>query len=78
MDPIILPILCHTDDTMLMKDLGIDNKIDDYNVAEFVFFKIDFACRSTKYGRELTEINIGDSSFIADLPFDEFIQVINE
>jgi len=78
MDPIVLPILIHTDDTMLLKNLGADFRWDDLVENEFCFFKIDFACRSFKDGREYVEINVGENSFIANVTFDEFINAINE
>ena len=78
MQPIILPILIHTDSTMLLKNLGADFRWEDLVESEFCFFKIDFACRSIKDGREYVEINVGENSFIANVTFDEFIEAINE
>jgi len=78
MDPIILPILIHSDNTLMLKDLGVDFRYEDLSENEFCFFKIDFACRSFKNGKEYTEINVGENSFIANVTFDEFINVINE
>ena len=72
MKPVVLPILCHNEDTALFNELGINYKLQDLEEVEFIFFNLDYACGNFKDGREFTEIVCGEEAYVVNLPFNEF------
>jgi hypothetical protein len=72
MTPVILPLLCHNDNTILFDELGIDYNYENLTSVEFMFFNIDYACSNIKNNREFTEIVSTGESFVVDLSWDEF------
>lgn len=76
MIPIVIPILCHDDDTILLRDLELDVKYDQLTAVDFMFFTIDFACQYERDGRQYTEIVSGEDSFVSSLSFKQFQDIV--
>ena len=72
MKPILLPLLCHNENTVLFDELGVDYNYENLTAVEFMFFNIDYACSNTKNEREFTEIVSLGESFVVDLTWIEF------
>lgn len=72
MKPVVLPILCHNEDTALFNELGISYKFKDLEEVEFLFFSIDYACGNYRDGQEFTEIVCGEDAYVVNLTFNEF------
>jgi hypothetical protein len=72
MKPVVLPVLCHNEDTALFNELGISYKYQDLEEVEFIFFNIDFACGNIRDGKEFTEIVSGEDSYVVNLRFNDF------
>jgi len=72
MKGILLPLLCHNDNTILFDELGIEYNYENLTRVEFMFFTIDYACSNTKNDREFTEIVSMGESFVVDLSWNEF------
>jgi len=72
MKPVVLPVLCHNEDTALFNELGISYKYQDLEEVEFIFFNIDFACGNNRDGKEFTEIVSGEDSYVINLRFNDF------
>lgn len=75
MQPVLLPVLCHNEDTILFRELNIDYKFEDLEEVEFMFFNIDYACGNYKDGREYTEIVCGEDAYVINLSFEQFKQL---
>ena len=75
MEGIILPLLCHNDNTILFDELGIEYNYENLTRVEFMFFTIDYACSNVKNDREFTEIVSMGESFVVDLTWNEFKQL---
>lgn len=78
MIPVVIPILCHDDNTILLRDLELDVKYEQLTPVDFMFFTIDFACRYEKDGRQYTEIVSGEDSFVSNLSFDQFQDIVRK
>lgn len=76
MIPIVIPILCHNEETIVLADLDLDCDYRQLTEVEFMFFTIDFACRYEKAGREYTEIVSGEDSFVSSLSFKQFQDIV--
>jgi hypothetical protein len=72
MQPVLLPLLCHNDNTILFDELGIEYNYENLTRVEFMFFVIEYACSNTKNDREFTEIVSNGESFVVDLTWHEF------
>jgi hypothetical protein len=72
MQPVLLPLLCHNENTILFDELGVDYNYENLTSVEFMFFTIDYACSNTKNNREFTEIVSNGDSFVVDLRWHEF------
>jgi uncharacterized protein YrzB (UPF0473 family) len=72
MKPVLLPLLCHNENTVLFDELGVEYNYESLTSVEFMFFNIDYACSNTKNNREFTEIVSLGESFVVDLTWDEF------
>ena len=70
--PVLLPLLCHNENTILFDELGVDYNYENLTSVEFMFFNIDYACSNTKNDREFTEIVSNGDSFVVDLRWHEF------
>ena len=69
--PVLLPLLCHNENTILFDELGVDYNYENLTSVEFMFFTIDYACSNTKNNREFTEIGSNGDSFVVDLRWPE-------
>ncbi len=78
MIPVVIPILCHDDNTIVLRDLELDVKFEQLEAVDFMFFTIDFACRYEKDGRQYTEIVSGEDSFVSSLSFEQFQDIIRK
>lgn len=72
MKPVLLPLLCHNENTILFNELGIDYNYKDLECIEFMLFDISYACSNTKNGQEFTEVISDGESFVVDLTWNEF------
>lgn len=77
MKPIELPILCHNEDTIVLKELELNYDYNDLTPVQFILFDINFASKYIKDGREYVEIISGDESFVADITWEEFKKAIS-
>jgi hypothetical protein len=78
MIPIVIPILCHNDETIVLRDLDVKTTYSRLTEVEFMFFTIDFACRYQQDGKEYTEIVSGEDSFVSSLSFDQFQDIVRK
>jgi hypothetical protein len=78
MIPIVIPILCHNDETIVLRDLEVKTSYTRLTEVEFMFFTIDFACRYEQDGKEYTEIVSGEDSFVSSLSFKQFQEIVNK
>jgi hypothetical protein len=78
MIPIVIPILCHNDETIVLRDLEVKTSYTRLTEVEFMFFTIDFACRYQQDGKEYTEIVSGEDSFVSSLSFDQFQDIVRK
>jgi hypothetical protein len=78
MIPIVIPILCHNDETIVLRDLEIKTTYTRLTEVDFMFFTIDFACRYEQDGKEYTEIVSGEDSFVSSLSFKQFQEIVNK
>ena len=78
MIPIVIPILCHNDETIVLRDLDVKTTYTRLTEVEFMFFTIDFACRYQQDGKEYTEIVSGEDSFVSSLSFDQFQDIVRK
>jgi len=78
MIPIVIPILCHNEETIVLADLDIDCDYRHLTEVDFMFFTIDFACRYEKQGRQFTEIVSGEDSFVSSLSFEKFQDIVRK
>jgi hypothetical protein len=78
MIPIVIPILCHNDETIVLRDLDIKTTYTRLTEVDFMFFTIDFACRYEQDGKEYTEIVSGEDSFVSSLSFKQFQDIVNK
>lgn len=76
--PIVIPVLCHNDETIVLRDLEIKTTYTRLTEVEFMFFTIDFACRYEQDGKEYTEIVSGEDSFVSSLSFRQFQDIVNK
>lgn len=76
MKPIELPILCHNEDTIILKELELNYDYNDLTSVQFILFDINFASKYVKNGKEYVEIISGEESFVADITWEEFKQAI--
>jgi hypothetical protein len=76
MIPIVIPILCHNDETIVLRDLEVKTSYTRLTEVEFMFFTIDFACRYEQDGKEYTEIVSGEDSFVSSLSFKQFQDIV--
>jgi hypothetical protein len=72
MKPVVLPLLCHNEDTALFNELGVAYNYQDLDEVEFMFFNIDYACGNFRDGREFTEIVSNEETFVVNLSWNEF------
>jgi hypothetical protein len=72
MKPILLPLLCHNENTVLFDELGVDYNYENLTAVEFMFFTIDYACGNTKNEREFTEIVSLGESYVVDMTWSDF------
>jgi hypothetical protein len=78
MIPIVIPILCHNDETIVLRDLDVKTTYTRLTEVDFMFFTIDFACRYEQDGKEYTEIVLGEDSFVSSLSFKQFQDIVNK
>jgi hypothetical protein len=78
MIPIVIPILCHNDETIVLRDLEVKTSYTRLTEVDFMFFTIDFACRYEQDGKEYTEIVSGEDSFVSSLSFKQFQDIVNK
>jgi hypothetical protein len=78
MIPIVIPILCHNDETIVLRDLDVKTTYTRLTEVDFMFFTIDFACRYEQDGKEYTEIVSGEDSFVSSLSFKQFQDIVNK
>jgi hypothetical protein len=78
MIPIVIPILCHNDETIVLRDLDVKTTYSRLTEVDFMFFTIDFACRYQQDGKEYTEIVSGEDSFVSSLSFDQFQDIVRK
>ena len=78
MIPVVIPILCHNDETIVLRDLDVKTTYTRLTVVDFMFFTIDFACRYEQDGKEYTEIVSGEDSFVSSLSFKQFQDIVNK
>jgi hypothetical protein len=76
--PIVIPVLCHNDETIVLRDLEIKTTYSRLTEVDFMFFTIDFACRYEQDGKEYTEIVSGEDSFVSSLSFKQFQDIVNK
>jgi hypothetical protein len=76
MIPIVIPILCHNDETIVLRDLDVKTTYTRLTEVDFMFFTIDFACRYEQDGKEYTEIVSGEDSFVSSLSFKQFQDIV--
>jgi hypothetical protein len=78
MIPVVIPILCHNDETIVLRDLEVKTSYTRLTEVDFMFFTIDFACRYEQDGKEYTEIVSGEDSFVSSLSFKQFQDIVNK
>ena len=78
MKPIELPILCHNEDTIILKELELNYDYNDLTSVQFMIFDINFASKYVKNGKEYVEIISGEESFVADITWEEFKSAIEK
>jgi hypothetical protein len=78
MIPVVIPILCHNDETIVLRDLDVKTTYTRLTEVDFMFFTIDFACRYEQDGKEYTEIVSGEDSFVSSLSFKQFQDIVNK
>jgi hypothetical protein len=78
MIPVVIPILCHNDETIVLRDLEVKTSYTRLTEVDFMFFTIDFACRYEQDGKEYTEIVSGEDSFVSSLSFKQFQEIVNK
>jgi hypothetical protein len=76
--PITIPILCHNDETIVLRDLEIKTTYTRLTEVDFMFFTIDFACQYEQDGKQYTEIVSGEDSFVSSLSFKQFQEIVNK
>jgi hypothetical protein len=78
MIPIVIPILCHNDETIVLRDLDVKTTYTRLTEVDFMFFTIDFACQYEQDGKQYTEIVSGEDSFVSSLSFKQFQEIVNK
>jgi len=78
MIPVVIPILCHNDETIVLRDLDVKTTYTRLTEVDFMFFTIDLSCRYEQDGKEYTEIVSGEDSFVSSLSFKQFQDIVNK
>ena len=67
MQPILLPILHHSDNTATFKEMGIDYSLDECETRDMTFYHINAISPYYENDKEYTNIHTNGSEYICTL-----------